>query len=100
MHEIILIDDASQKPWLKIPLEEYLKKFPQVKLLRNTKRQGLIRTRLYGIKSATGDVVVILGMSSKIRFVKNSHVRRFPKFDYGDGDSFWTILITQLRLAR
>ena len=50
LHEIILIDDFSNKSWLKEDLENYIKRFPKVKLLRNSVRQGLIRTRLFGIK--------------------------------------------------
>ncbi|XP_033116126.1 polypeptide N-acetylgalactosaminyltransferase 10-like [Anneissia japonica] len=60
LHEIILVDDFSDKPFLREPLEQYMSRFPKVKLLRNARREGLIRTRLAGAYAATGDVILIL----------------------------------------
>lgn len=85
LHEIVLLDDASdrgilylslicQQTKLKfvlylylfleelgIKLENYIKKFgKKVKLVRKAERQGLIRARLEGAKAASGKVVVFL----------------------------------------
>lgn len=60
LHEILLIDDYSDKLWLRDELEVYLRRFNKVKLLRNNAREGLIRTRLVGLRAATGDAIVIL----------------------------------------
>ncbi|CAG9536128.1 unnamed protein product [Cercopithifilaria johnstoni] len=59
--EIILVDDFSDKEHLKGRLDIYLKQFNgKVKLIRNTEREGLIRTRNIGAKEAVGDVVIFL----------------------------------------
>ena len=61
LHEIILIDDFSSRPWLGEDLESYVKSLStKILLMRNEKREGLIRTRMTGVKSATGDVIVVL----------------------------------------
>ena len=63
LHEIILVDDFSDKKHLQGKLTRYIqKKFPsKVKLKRLKSRQGLIRARLEGAKLATGDVLLFLG---------------------------------------
>lgn len=54
IHEIILVDDMSSKPNLKRPLDDYIERIPiSIKLIRTTKREGLIRARLIGAKKAT-----------------------------------------------
>ncbi|XP_015926191.1 putative polypeptide N-acetylgalactosaminyltransferase 10 [Parasteatoda tepidariorum] len=59
--EVILVDDFSTKVELKHDLEEYLKKhLPKVRVLRATKREGLIRARLIGARAAIGDVLIFL----------------------------------------
>lgn len=51
--EIILVDDFSTESDLKTRLDEYIGIFPvPVKVIRNAKREGLIRSRLFGAKSA------------------------------------------------
>jgi len=62
VHEIILVDDFSNKKHLGSKLERFIVKyFPsKVKLLRLKERQGLIRARLTGARAATGDVLLFL----------------------------------------
>jgi len=62
IHEIILVDDFSDKPHLKGKLERYIStKLPsKVKLMRLRKREGLIRARLEGARAATGEVMLYL----------------------------------------
>ncbi|XP_048838390.1 polypeptide N-acetylgalactosaminyltransferase 17 [Brienomyrus brachyistius] len=58
LKEIILVDDYSDDEQLKAPLEEYVnKRYPGlIKIVRNQKREGLIRARIEGWKVATGEV--------------------------------------------
>ncbi|XP_035242232.1 polypeptide N-acetylgalactosaminyltransferase 17 isoform X2 [Anguilla anguilla] len=58
LKEIILVDDNSDDGQLKAPLEEYVsRRYPGlVKIVRNRKREGLIRARIEGWKVATGEV--------------------------------------------
>ena len=60
--EIILVDDFSDKSHLKGKLERYIHRFlpSKVKLMRLSKREGLIRARLAGARAATGDVILYL----------------------------------------
>lgn len=52
--EIVLVDDLSTWPFLKRPLDDYIELLPvPIKIIRNTKREGLIRARLIGAKHAT-----------------------------------------------
>ncbi|KAI8492799.1 hypothetical protein Bbelb_293960 [Branchiostoma belcheri] len=64
IREIILVDDFSDKPDLMFPLEAHIstntKLRDKVKILRNTKREGLIRSRLKGVQQAQGPAVVFL----------------------------------------
>nr|XP_016853291.1 PREDICTED: LOW QUALITY PROTEIN: putative polypeptide N-acetylgalactosaminyltransferase-like protein 3 [Anolis carolinensis] len=58
LKEIILVDDNSDEEELKAPLEEYVnKRYPGlVKVVRNRKREGLIRARIEGWKVASGQI--------------------------------------------
>ncbi|XP_002741689.2 polypeptide N-acetylgalactosaminyltransferase 13-like [Saccoglossus kowalevskii] len=58
--EIILVDDFSSREYLKAPLDKYMKRFPQVKILRLENREGLIRGRLRGTEIAQGEVLTFL----------------------------------------
>ncbi|XP_066202200.1 polypeptide N-acetylgalactosaminyltransferase 5 [Saccopteryx leptura] len=58
--EILLVDDFSTKDYLKDNLDKYMSRFPKVRVLRLKERHGLIRARLAGAQSATGDVLTFL----------------------------------------
>ncbi|XP_019635008.1 PREDICTED: polypeptide N-acetylgalactosaminyltransferase 13-like [Branchiostoma belcheri] len=58
--EIILVDDASSRDHLKKKLDDYMKRFPKVKIIHLPERAGLIRARLRGAALATGDVLTFL----------------------------------------
>ncbi|CAL1596675.1 unnamed protein product [Knipowitschia caucasica] len=60
LHEIILVDDHSELDDLKGELQQYVSSEPRVKLVRNEKREGLIRGRMVGAQHATGEVLVFL----------------------------------------
>lgn len=59
--EIILVDDASTKQFLKAKLDQYVSIYlPKVKIVRLLERSGLIVARLAGARVATGDVLIFL----------------------------------------
>jgi len=56
LHEILLVDDYSDKLDLKEKLDSYVKRFDgKVKVIRNVEREGLIRTRSRGATEASGE---------------------------------------------
>jgi polypeptide N-acetylgalactosaminyltransferase len=60
LKEIILVDDASDMPHLMEQLDSYLEAYPQVRIIREKDRVGLIRARLSGARHAKGDVLTYL----------------------------------------
>uniref|UniRef100_A0A669AYD6 Polypeptide N-acetylgalactosaminyltransferase n=1 Tax=Oreochromis niloticus TaxID=8128 RepID=A0A669AYD6_ORENI len=62
LHEIILVDDHSELEELKDELDRYVRAELQgkVQLVRNQRREGLIRGRMIGASHATGEVLVFL----------------------------------------
>nr|XP_033785501.1 polypeptide N-acetylgalactosaminyltransferase 12 [Geotrypetes seraphini] len=60
LEEIILVDDYSDKEHLKKRLENYISGLKKVRLVRTTKREGLVRGRLLGASKAKGDVLTFL----------------------------------------
>jgi polypeptide N-acetylgalactosaminyltransferase len=62
LKEIILVDDASvDRPYLHKPLDEFVKTLPvKVRIFRNKKRLGLMKSRLVGADAAYGDTLTFL----------------------------------------
>ncbi|KAK8746356.1 hypothetical protein OTU49_017373 [Cherax quadricarinatus] len=59
--EVILVDDASTKAFLKDKLDDYVREnLPKVRVVHLPRRSGLIRARLAGAKVARGDVLIFL----------------------------------------
>ncbi|XP_067668062.1 polypeptide N-acetylgalactosaminyltransferase 5-like [Haliotis asinina] len=68
LREIILVDDLSDKSYLKSPLEEYVATLVKVKLIRTKTRQGVARARLVGYSIALAPVLIFM----------DSHTECFP----------------------
>ncbi|XP_069761968.1 polypeptide N-acetylgalactosaminyltransferase 6-like isoform X2 [Narcine bancroftii] len=60
LKEILLVDDASTDDALKEQLDEYVKQFRIVKVVRQVERKGLITARLLGASEAMGEVLTFL----------------------------------------
>ncbi|KAG7471615.1 hypothetical protein JOB18_022185 [Solea senegalensis] len=60
LKEVVLVDDYSDREHLKEPLERYISGLRKVRLIRTTKREGLVRARLLGASITTGDVLTFL----------------------------------------
>ncbi|XP_074159320.1 polypeptide N-acetylgalactosaminyltransferase 3 [Sminthopsis crassicaudata] len=60
LKEIILVDDASEDEYLHDKLDEYVKQFQIVKIVRQKERQGLINARLLGASVATAETLTFL----------------------------------------
>ncbi|XP_021377218.1 polypeptide N-acetylgalactosaminyltransferase 1-like [Mizuhopecten yessoensis] len=58
IHEIILVDDKSTLDYLKDDLDLYVSYLPNVRVIHNKNREGLVKSRMIGARSATGDVMV------------------------------------------
>ncbi|XP_049717929.1 inactive polypeptide N-acetylgalactosaminyltransferase-like protein 5 [Elephas maximus indicus] len=70
LEEIILVDDMSEFDDLKEKLDYHLEVFRgKIKLIRNKKREGLIRARLIGASRASGDVLVFLDSHCEVNRV-------------------------------
>uniref|UniRef100_A0A671TQY6 Polypeptide N-acetylgalactosaminyltransferase n=1 Tax=Sparus aurata TaxID=8175 RepID=A0A671TQY6_SPAAU len=96
--EVILVDDFSDKEHLKVALEEYMVRFPKVRILRTKKREGLIRTRLLGAGAAKGEVITFLDSHCEAnvnwlpplldRIAQNRKTIVCPMIDVIDHDNF------------
>ncbi|XP_008521812.2 inactive polypeptide N-acetylgalactosaminyltransferase-like protein 5 [Equus przewalskii] len=70
LEEIILVDDMSEFDDLKEKLDHHLEFFRgKIKLIRNKKKEGLIRARLIGASLASGDVLVFLDSHCEVNKV-------------------------------
>eukprot|EP00038_Savillea_parva_P010555 m.191135 g.191135 ORF g.191135 m.191135 type:complete len:668 (-) comp18245_c0_seq1:20-2023(-) len=60
IHEIILVDDASTFEHLGVPLAAEVPTIPKTRLVRLPERSGLIRAKVAGAETATGEVLTFL----------------------------------------
>ncbi|XP_052365129.1 polypeptide N-acetylgalactosaminyltransferase 1-like [Oncorhynchus masou masou] len=61
LEEVVLVDDASERDFLKRPLEQYVRRMEvPVRVVRMEQRSGLIRARLKGASLSTGQVITFL----------------------------------------
>lgn len=58
LREIILVDDNSTYSYLKADLDLYVSHLSKVTVIHNQQREGLVRSRMIGARTATGDVLV------------------------------------------
>ncbi|GLD69131.1 polypeptide N-acetylgalactosaminyltransferase 11, partial [Lates japonicus] len=97
LHEIILVDDHSELDELKDDLDRYVRDEGKVKLVRNQRREGLIRGRMIGASHATGEVLVFLDSHCEVNqawlqpllapIQKNRHTVVCPVIDIISADT-------------
>lgn len=101
LHEIILVDDHSSYEELGHDLETLLQPLNgtgKVRIIRNGQREGLIRSRVYGARHATGQVLVFLDSHIEVNeqwceplltaIHRNSTVLAMPVIDLINPDTF------------
>lgn len=98
--EIILVDDFSDIDDLKLKLENELKTLnsEKIRIIRNAKREGLIRSRVFGARQSKGDVLLFLdshietnvGYAEPLlnRIKDNRRVLTIPVIDIINPDTF------------
>nr|XP_048296177.1 inactive polypeptide N-acetylgalactosaminyltransferase-like protein 5 isoform X1 [Myodes glareolus] len=70
LEEIILVDDMSEIGDLKEKLDYQLELFRgKIKVVRNQKREGLIRSKMIGASRASGDILVFLDSHCEVNTV-------------------------------
>lgn len=101
LHEIILVDDFSDLNDLQNILKTELNDINsnnKIRLLRNEKREGLIRSRVYGARNSTGDVLIFLDSHIEVntewiqpllmRIKYNRTILAMPVIDIINPDTF------------
>lgn len=100
LKEIVLVDDFSDIDDLKqhLDTEVHSMDAKRIRILRNTQREGLIRSRVYGARNCTGDVLLFLdshveaniGFAEPLlnRIQENRHVLAIPVIDIINADTF------------
>ncbi|XP_052865700.1 polypeptide N-acetylgalactosaminyltransferase 35A [Anopheles cruzii] len=100
LKELILVDDYSDYDELKDGLEPALQRIrsDKVRLLRNGDREGLMRSRVYGARNATGDVLIFLDSHIEVnqdwiepllaRIKHNRTILAMPVIDIINSDTF------------
>ncbi|XP_076460285.1 polypeptide N-acetylgalactosaminyltransferase 11-like [Babylonia areolata] len=99
IHQIILVDDASEFSYLKEDLNQYVKThLPKVTLLHSSERLGLIRARMLGASNATGEVLIFLDSHCEVneawlepllaRIKEDRHNVAVPIIDIVNADTF------------
>lgn len=100
LKEIILVDDYSDIDDLKEKLESELKTLNNqtIHIIRNKKREGLIRSRVFGAQNSTGDVLLFLDSHIEVnvgyveplltRIKEDRRVLAVPVIDIINADTF------------
>lgn len=101
LKEIILVDDYSEIGDLQDELETEIVRLNtdnKIRLIRNSKREGLIRSRVYGARNSTGDVLIFLDSHIEVnmnwiqpllsRIKYNNSTLVMPVIDIINADTF------------
>ena len=94
-----MVDDFSAKDHLRGPLDDYLKQFNGiVKVVRNKRREGLIRARTIGAQNSIYEVLVFLDAHCEAEpnwlppllapIARNDRISTVPMIDGIDGNHY------------
>ena len=94
-----MVDDFSAKDHLRGPLDDYLKQFNGiVKVVRNKRREGLIRARTIGAQNSIFEVLVFLDAHCEAEpnwlppllapIARNDRISTVPMIDGIDGNHY------------
>ena len=97
--EIVMVDDGSHKEHLTTQLDEHLKQFNGlVRVVRNVRREGLIRARSIGAQNAKEEVLVFLDAHCEPEpnwlppllapIARNDRISTVPMIDGIDGNKY------------
>nr|CAD7597135.1 unnamed protein product [Timema genevievae] len=97
--EVILFDDFSDLPHTKQQLDDYMASYTKVKVVRASKRLGLIRARLTATRHATAPILTYLDSHCECtegwleplldRIARNSTTVVCPSIDFINGSTLW-----------
>ena len=97
--EIVMVDDGSHKEHLVGQLDDHLKQFNGlVRVVRNKRREGLIRARSIGAQNAKEEVLVFLDAHCEPEpnwlppllapIARNDRISTVPMIDGIDGNKY------------
>nr|CAD7438500.1 unnamed protein product [Timema bartmani] len=87
--EVILFDDFSDLPHTKQQLNDYMASYTKVKVVRASKRLGLIRARLTATRHATAPILTYLDSHCECTEARNSTTVVCPSIDFINGSTLW-----------
>ncbi|KFO23465.1 Polypeptide N-acetylgalactosaminyltransferase 9, partial [Fukomys damarensis] len=95
LKEVILVDDNSDNTDLKFSLDQYVhRRYPGlVKVVRNGRREGLIRARLQGWKAATAPVVGFFDAHVEFNTGCTFEVQQYANAAHGYNWGLWCMYI-------
>ncbi|XP_029707774.2 putative polypeptide N-acetylgalactosaminyltransferase 9 [Aedes albopictus] len=95
--EIVLVDDFSFLSHTKTQLDEYFRSYSKVRIVRATKRLGLIRAKMLGAWNTTAQIITFLDAHVECevgwleplldRVARNSKTIAIPAMDWIQGDT-------------
>lgn len=68
IEEIVLSDDASDRPEMLGQLDDYVAKHPKIRIIRSPVRHGVMQTRMLGAINAKGPVIIFVDSHVEVMY--------------------------------